>query len=287
LVRLGTLTAGVVATIAYMRPETGFGRAARRARNRLVREGRYVVAGLPGLVYRLEGRRPDPDVGDDVLVDRIRSSLGPLERRLDVPRVHVMVADHVAILHGEVPDERDADVIEQAVMRVSGVQGVESHLHIGLTRGDTRPSDGRAVAPLPSVALQGLLDAAEVSGAQHPRAALHAVLSGFLDRLPDDERAQVFAHLPADVRALARSPRRRGQRPPRLKTVPQLVAAITGEGGIEPQRAETITRSVLAALHAIVRDEARDISAVLPAELRELWDAGASTSGASSGARPD
>ena len=107
----------------------------------------YAVASAPGILYRLAGRKPDPDVADDVLADRIRSSLGPLEKRLDVPRVHVMVEDHVALLHGDVPDVCDAAAIEHAVMRVSGVDGVESHLHAGLLVGDTRPSEGAAVPP--------------------------------------------------------------------------------------------------------------------------------------------
>jgi uncharacterized protein (DUF2267 family) len=183
-----------------------------------------------------------------------------------------MVDDHTAILHGDVPTERDADKIEHAVMRVSGIEGVESHVHVGLQPGDTRPSEGRTAQQQPSTALRALLDAAASSGAHAPLAAVHAVLCGFSDRIPDDERAQVFAHLPADVRALTGPPRRRGQHPARLKTIPQLVAAVTAEGGIEPERAELITRSVLAALREVVRDEARDVAAVLPEELRELWE---------------
>ena len=50
-----------------------------------------------------------------MLADRIRSSLGPLEKWLDVPHVHVTVARHVAILHGEVGTEADATAIERAV----------------------------------------------------------------------------------------------------------------------------------------------------------------------------
>ena len=44
------------------------------------------------------------------------------------------------------------------------------------------------------------------------------------------------------------------------------------EGRIEPDRAEAITRAVVATLRTLVPDEARDVAAVLPNELRELWD---------------
>jgi uncharacterized protein (DUF2267 family) len=272
LVRVSALVAGAVGFVAVTAPDSGVGRAARRLGDRLSRDIRYAVASAPGLLYRLAGRRPAPDVSDDILADRIRSSIGPLEKRLDVPHVHVIVQDHFAILHGDVPSESDACAIERAVMRVSGVDGVESHLHAGLIPGDTRPSVGAAMPQPPSDVLRELLDAASAAGAQDSNAAVHAVLCGFMDRLPEDERAHVFAHLPGDVRTLAGPPRHYGERPQRLRTVPELVAAITAEGGIEAGRAEEITRSVIAVLRNVVRPEAQDIAAVLPGELRELWE---------------
>jgi uncharacterized protein (DUF2267 family) len=265
------LVAGAIGVVAAA-PDSAIGRAARRLGDRLTRDARYAAASAPGIAYRLAGRRPDPNVSDDVLADRIRSSLGPLEKRLDVPRVHVMVGDHVAIVHGEVSDERDACAIEHAIMRISGVSGVESHLHVGLVSGDTRPSQGATVPPPPSEALRTLLDAAAGAGGDVQQGALHAVLCGFADRLPEDERNHVFAHLPADVRALAGPVRRHGERAPRLKTLPQLVADVTAMGGIDPRHAEEITRAVVVALRGLVRDEALDVAAVLPRELRELWE---------------
>jgi uncharacterized protein (DUF2267 family) len=146
-------------------------------------------------------------------------------------------------------------------------------LHAGLASGDTRPSEGASVPPTSSEALRSLLDTARDAGAgRDARAAVHTVLCGFTDRIPEDEREQVLAHLPLDVRALAGPARRRGERPPRLRTLPQLVAAVTAEGGIEPQHAEEITRAVVATLRGLVSEEARDVAAVLPAELRELWE---------------
>jgi uncharacterized protein (DUF2267 family) len=264
------IAGGAVAAIAAGAPESTAGRAIRKGLRRAARRGRYVVHSAPGIAYRLSGGRPDPDVDDDVLADRIRSQLGPLERRLDVPRVHVMVDDHVAILHGSVGSEADALRIEDAVANVSGVRGVESHLHVGLGPGDTRPSQGATTQP--SVARRVLLDAAHDAGAHEPERAVRAVLAGFMDRLPVDEAEHLLSHLPADVRALAERPRRRGERPARLKTVPQLVAAAIAHGGLEADAAERITRSVIATLRNLVPEEARDVSAVLPAELRELWE---------------
>ena len=58
----------------------------------------------------------------------------------------------------------------------------------------------------------------------------------------------------------------------RLRTVPQLVAAAVAEGRIEPDWAEAVTRAVVATLRTLVPDEAHDPAAVLPNELRELWD---------------
>lgn len=124
------------------------GRSPNRVAGRLVsgtgRYLRYLSGRLEGLSYRIEGRHPDPNVPDTVLADRIRSELGGLEKRRDLPHVHVMVEDHVALLHGDVATQDDARAIEDAVADVSGVKGVESHLHVGLIEGDTRPSEGRS-----------------------------------------------------------------------------------------------------------------------------------------------
>jgi uncharacterized protein (DUF2267 family) len=273
LVQAAGLTAGVIGVIAAAAPESAPARAARRLADRLTREVRYAVASAPGILYRLACRHPDPDVADDILADRIRSSIGPIEKRLDIPRVHVFVDDHVAIVHGEVPDARTAAAIERAILHVSGVDGIESHLHLGLPAGDTRPSEG-ATAASPSDARRRLVEAAQAAGARTaPRDAVHAVLCGFLDRLPPGERAHVLGQLPADVRVLAGPVRREGTRAARLRTVPQLVAAITAEGGVDPARADEITRAVLGVLHDLVRAEAQDVAAVLPTELRALWEA--------------
>jgi uncharacterized protein (DUF2267 family) len=268
VVQSAGLVAGAVAMIATTEPGREALHRLRVARDRLRREGRYGVARMRGTLRRLAGTTPDPNVSDDVLADRVRSTIGPVEKHLDIPHIHVMVEDHIAILHGDVTDANTAIRIEDAVMNVSGVQGVESHLHHGLIPGDTRPSQGAAI---PSTAMGTLLEAARKAGATDARAAVHAVLCGFSERLPADERAHVFAHLPSDVRALIGPIPRRGARA-RLRTIPQLVGAVIASGEFGPEPAERIARAVVGALHDLVPEEARDVAAVLPADLRELWE---------------
>lgn len=272
VLQVAGLAAGTIGAVAATSPGNPVGRSARRLADRLTRDLRYAAATTPGLVYRLAGRHPDPEVADGVIADRVRAALGPMERRLDLPRIDVRVEDHIACLEGNVARERDAYALERAALAVSGVRGVESHLHPGLGPGDTRPSTGQRHAQPPSAALTALLDAASEAGAAaNPEAAVHAVLCGFSDRLPDGERMRLLAHLPPDARALAGPPRRRGERPPRLKTVPQLVAAVVAEGGVNPGVAEEVTRSVIHTLRLLVPEEGRDIASVLPSEIRHLW----------------
>ncbi len=265
--------AGVGVAIAVFGREAAPGKVLRRGVDVLGKRARYAAGRLEGLRYRWAGRMPDPTVSDDVLADRIRSSLGGLEKRLDVPRVHVMVEDHVVLLHGEVPGVTDRSAIELAVLNTAGVRGVESYLHVGLSSGSTRPSEGRARADeAPSAAMRQLLDAAHDAGAEgdDARAAVRAVLGTFAERIPENERDQLLAHLPEDVRELAAVPRREGEAVTRLRTPSELVTAIVRDG-IEPELAESITETVLAHLRQLVPEEAGDVAAVLPEELRQLW----------------
>ena len=227
-----------------------------------------------GWRYRLAGRHPDLDVADDVLADRVRSELGPLEKRLDLPHVHVMVEDHVALLHGEVATLHDAEKLERAVEAVPGVAGVESHLHVGLLRGDTRPSTGRDVQS-PSRALHQLLAAAQHAGAHADGGwpAVRAVLSTLADRIPEDERQHLLSHLPEDVRVMATPPRRRGEPMARVRHVDEFVGAVAAAGPVDADRAQSVVASVLGALRQLVPEEAVKVADVLPAELRELWNA--------------
>jgi uncharacterized protein (DUF2267 family) len=235
------------------------------------RRMRHYAADWPGIRYRIAGRRPDPDVDDATLADRVRSTIGPVTKRLDLPHVHVMSEDHVILLHGDVRDASDAATIEDAVREVSGVAGVESYLHIGLLPSDTRPSAGGRE---PSDQRQRLEVAAREAGAADRQAVdvVRAVLAALADAVPAGEREHLFTHLSPDVRSLAAPPRRFGRRG-RIRTVEQLVDAVTDRtGGLSENTALAATQSVLRELRSMVPEERRDVSAVLPAELRDLWE---------------
>jgi osmotically-inducible protein OsmY len=137
-----TIGLGVAAGVV-LRPGSEAHRNLRRGVGRLSRRLRYRRGQAEGMVYRLRGGRPDPFVSDDVLADRVRSELGPLEAELDIPRLHVMAENHVILLHGEVARPEQIDLVEEAVAAVSGVAALRSHLSVGLLPSDTRPSTGR------------------------------------------------------------------------------------------------------------------------------------------------
>lgn len=279
-------TLAVAGGVVLLRPGAPANRVVRRQVDATGRRLRHLGGRLQGVSYRLRGRHPDPDVIHTVLADRVRSSLGGLEKRLDQPHIHVMAEDHVVLLHGEVATDADAAELEQAVATVSGVLGVESYLHVGLGKGDTRPSEGHAVHP-PSPAHRSLVAAAVDAGTpdQVAPAAVRGILATFADRIPAGERDQVAAHLPADVRPLFNPPRRtHAAAPPR--TVHELVARITATTGEVPhERAEAIVAAVIGTLRTLVPEEAGDVAATLPAELRALWQSQPSASPAA-GATP-
>ena len=102
----------------------------RRSQARLERKERYLEGKAAGIAARA---KPDPtpvDLADDRLIaDKVKSEvLGEPEfRHLDVL---VDVADGVATLRGEVPDEDVIRALEQAVRTVEGVGSVQNLLHL-------------------------------------------------------------------------------------------------------------------------------------------------------------
>lgn len=269
------VTAAGAVVVVVRRPGAAVPRKVRRTITHVGGRLRYAEGRAKGAGYRLRGREPDPAVIDNVLADRIRSSLGRLERELDLPRVHVMVERHVALLHGEVGNLRDAEEIERAVAAVPGVAGVESFLHLGLGPSDTRPSAGHAVHP-PSAALEALLGAADKAGVAPTAAPLviRGVLATFADRLPAGHLAHLSSHLPADVRPFLTPPRRIRAAPP-ARTLNDFVGRIVATTtGVQLERAEEVTVAVVHALHDLVPDDVRGVAAVLPPDLRELWETG-------------
>jgi uncharacterized protein (DUF2267 family) len=268
----GVAVAGTAVVLA--RPGTSVSRRVRRAFTHAGSSIRYAEGRLEGTAYHLRGRRPDPDVTDNTLADRIRSRLGRTEQGLDLPHIHVMVEHHVALLHGAVGDADEADRIERAVAAVPGVAGVESYLHVGLGSWDTRPSEGRAV-PRRSPAMDALMQAAGGAGVS-PEAApmvVRGVLATFADRLPAANRAHLSANLPADVRPLFTPPRRiRGAPPARsLRDLVGRVLVTTPEVTLE--QVQQVTAAVVHALRELAPGDEKEIASVLPPELRELWEA--------------
>lgn len=254
------------------------GLVARAARRRGLLDRRRVAARLAwlsgrarGAAYRVGGGHPTPDVDDLTLADRVRSSIGALEKRLDVPHVHVLAEDHVVLLHGEVRSAADADAIEHAVLAVPGVLGVESYLHVGLVASDTPPSRGHVPAR-PSDALRSLQDAARAAGAGwRAPSAVRAVLGSLGGRLPDDTREHLSAHLPPDVQRLLDLPRRTG-RTARVRTAAELVATVAADpSAVWPGRAPAIVEAIIGRLRLLVPDEVADVAAVLPEDLRRFW----------------
>jgi uncharacterized protein (DUF2267 family) len=265
--------AGALGSVAVLGGGTRVGGVLRHAGELATRRGRYAQGRLEGLRYRLAGRVPDACVPDDVLTRRIRSGLGGLEKRLDIPRVQVVVDGHFVVLHGDVGSVSDAEAVERWVRHTPGVRGVESYLHIGLSPGSTRPSTGRAQwAARPSEALQRLVGAAQAAGAapDEARRAIRGVLSTFAERLPIEERRHLFAHLPEDVRVLAAPPRRHPEGHARLRTGSDLVVAAAW-AGVAAEDAEAITEGVLGCLRQLVPEEVVHVAAVLPNDLRRLW----------------
>ena len=248
----------------------GCARPVRRAIRRAVR---HVPGTFEGFKYWMTGGHPDLFVDDLVLADRVRSELGRLVRREDVPHPHVMVENGIVLLHGVVGADDEAVAFEMAVLDVPGVEGVESYLHVGMWAGDSRPSEGRAV-PVLSAPSKRLLEAAADAGAgDHAGAAMRAVLATLADRLPAGEREHLFAHLPDDVLMHLSPPRRRGRHVVRYRTVDEFVGAVASAvPTLSPERARLVTESVLGVLRELVPEERSDVAAVLPPELREFWD---------------
>jgi len=251
--------------------ETVVGRRfSRKVARAVTRAARYQSGRLAGLRYRISGRHPDPTVDDRVLADRVRSMLGPLEHRLDIPRIHVLVEGHEVLLHGDVTSNAHAEAIISAVRDVPGVQAVTSHLHIGLFPGDTRPSEGSG-HPAPSAALAKVLTAAHDGGASEgsERSCARSVLSTFAALLPEGERRHVLTHLPTDLRTLTEPLRPRWAGHGHLRRLDEFILAALPN--VEPEARQAIVESVIGALRELVPEEVVDVAAVLPENLRPLW----------------
>lgn len=260
--------AGLATSAALALTVTARGRRRiRRTARRAVRKARYLAGHARGIHYRLVHGGPPEDVSDAILVQRIRSKLGPLERRLDVPHLHVSSDNRNVSLHGVAATADDAQQLEDTVRAVSGVRGLTSHVRVGFGPGDTRPSQGRVAAS--SEMRRELRAVAQNLGLDDKDEVVGTVLSVFLHRLPSGERNHVLVHLPADVRALTGPvvPREAG----RIPDEAALREAVTSSGAVPTEKADQLIRAVLAVLRRRVTEEIADIEAVLPTGLKPLW----------------
>ena len=134
-----------------LRPGTHANRMVRQQIDIAGQRRRYLGGQLRGISYRLRDGRPDPDVIDTVRPTASADRSGGLEeatRPSPHPR-HGRRPRRALAWRGRQHD--DAAEIERAVAAAPGVVGVESYLHTGLTKGDTRPSEGHAAQPVSDV----------------------------------------------------------------------------------------------------------------------------------------
>jgi uncharacterized protein (DUF2267 family) len=266
--KLIVAAAGLATIVTVLLAVTARGRRrTRRVARRAVGKIRYLAGHARGIRYRLLHGGPSEDVPDTVLLQRIRSKLGPLEKRLDTPRLHVSVCDRDVSLHGVVATADDAQQLEEEVRAVAGVRGLTSHLRVGLGPGDTRPSEGRVAAP--SGMCRELRAAAQATGPDLDDEAVGEVLSVFLSRLPTGQRDHVLAHLPADVRVLTGLHTSTGVG--RIFDEADLRDAVASSGAVPDEQVDDLIRAVLAVLRRRVPEEIADIEAVLPSGLKALW----------------
>ena len=210
-------------------------------------------------------------VTDSDLADHVRTKLGPIVKALDLPRIHVMAEGLNVLLHGEVGTETDAIAIEDAVLSIPGVIGVESHLHVGLIPGDTRPSQSK---PGPSKTMIRLREATENLGIESmvaKSAALRGALTVLFEQIPPGERRHVIGHLPADVVAFINPRRNIGEAKVHWRRPLMLDVAVALRGGIPLEAAILLVPKLINVIRTAVPEEDADVQATLSRHLREFW----------------
>jgi CBS domain-containing protein len=209
---------------------------------------------------------------DGILADRIRSTLGPLLKRLDQPRVHVMASQGDVTLHGDVSDPQAKALIESSVRGVSGVYRVTSHLRVGLQPGETTPSAGHRTERSPLLRrLERVARDSGFSSAAEARYVLRGALGVFTARLPEAARHRFLDHLPGDVRRLASSAHWLTSDIRTVTTEHDLAQTAAVAMLTDRTHADRLLRRVLPVLREHAPSDAEAVADALPPELRAVW----------------
>ena len=211
------------------------------------------------------------EVDEVVLADRVRSTLGPLQKELDLPRLHVIAEGDRVLLHGEVDSDASRERVEAAVREIVGVGSVGSYLRVGLLAGDSRPSSGHHDDE-PSRMARHFHDALSGVGISGRPAdlALAETLRLWSNVIPAGERAHLRAHLSKDVKSLMHA-ERHGRSNNRVGDVAELVDQVRVRSGLASAQAKQAVQTIVHELRTLVPEECDDITVVLPMELRPLW----------------
>lgn len=209
---------------------------------------------------------------DGVLADRVRSELGPVLKRLDQPRVHVLASQGVVTLHGDVTDAPAKVAIEAAARHVVGVTSLHSHLSIGLQAGEMTPSAGHLHERSPL--LRQLEHAARSCGYltdTEGRYVLRAVLGVFSARLPDPQRRRFLDHLPDDVRRLALPAHWLTADVRTIASEHDLAQTAAVAMHADRSHADRLLHHVLPVVRDHAPEDAETIAESLSPELRAMW----------------
>ena len=181
--------------------------------------------------------------------------VGPLERRLDLPHVHVMAEDHVVLLHGEGRGRRGCGRDRECRaprVRCRG-SGVVSPCRPTARRHSAVARSGGAAAAIGGRA-QALLGAAAESGSWRGARLRSGPgdLVGVRRSDPGGRRAQLLAHLPHDVREMVTPPRYLGRASRRPRTMHELFSNVFTETDAPLRHAQLVVQAVLYQLRRLV-----------------------------------
>lgn len=266
LVATGSVLAGVVAVATRPRVR----RVLRRSGQRLVRRMRYLRGRARGLLFRVLAAGLTPDVDDDVLEQRVRSTLGSLSRRYDLPPIEVTaVVDGKVVLAGHAPDLEQVREVETGICEIPGVDMVVSHIRVD--DAVERPSQRREPAPTPL--RRELLAAArqlDVGDDEQVERLVSATLAALFSLLPEDPARHLRSHMPDDVQALMAAPIPiASARKPRNSD--ELVDEVSQLCGRSPGTSRQAIEAVFATLREMIPEEVDGVHAVLPAGIKPLW----------------